>query len=632
MRASPGRGRSVPAQAGHTAAASAKRGRDKPDGASPLPHGPTAAHGDSLPTADEIRTALRALLDDPRFVASARNRRFLAYVVEEELQGRGQHIKAYRVAVEAFRRPRDFDPDLDPIVRIEAGRLRRGLEQYYEEHTDAAAWRFSIPKGAYRPRFERTGPAAPDHAAMPEAAGDDGRLGPAAPAGARTGVQAEWKRRPFLLAMLFGATLAATFLAALGYHGLEKPPQRAPAGTAGPAILVPPFAALDGDAGTARLALGLTRDVVDRLLRFRSFDVYGPALYEDALGRGGVDFARLAERVRAGYVVEGTLRRAADRIVVIVQLKERTTGRYLWTYRAENALAAEEVFASLFDVASQIATTLGQPYGVVNRAEWLQRQPHSIGAYQCVLQAHDYYRSIDARGHAGARDCLERAVATDPTYAAAWVMLAWVYLDEARYRLNPRPALYDAETKAREAVDRALTLDSEQGMALDALSVLQFRAGDMAGFRATGAKMIALNPNDPDLAADYGSRLAFSGNWEAGMPLVRRALELALEPPGTYHMVLAWDHYRQRDYQAALREAEKIRMPEFQLAVLTRAAIYGQLGMRREASAALADLRRLRPDLAEDPRPWLLSLHFERAFADSLAEGVGKAGRLDARR
>ena len=67
------------------------------------------------------------------------------------------------------------------------------------------------------------------------------------------------------------------------------------------------------------------------------------------------------------------------------------------------------------------------------------------------------------------RDCLEHAAATEPNYAAAWVMLAWVYLDEARYRLNPRPELYDAETKAREAVERALALDPEQEMGLDAL-------------------------------------------------------------------------------------------------------------------------------------------------------------------
>ena len=113
----------------------------------------------------------------------------------------------------------------------------------------------------------------------------------------------------------------------------------------------------------------------------------------------------------------------------------------------------------------------------------------------------------------------------------------------------------------------------------------------MAAFAATGDKMIALNPNDPDLAADYGSRLAFSGDWEAGMPLMRRAIELAVEPPGTYYMVLAWDHYRRGDYPAALREAEQIDMPEFQLGILTRrvAGRSGQASPRsRGGPASLA--------------------------------------------
>ncbi|MGD9508701.1 MAG: hypothetical protein AB7I59_00910 [Geminicoccaceae bacterium] len=559
-----------------------------------------AAGQDVAPLGAELRAALRELIDDPRFAASERNRRFLAYVVEEELQGRGPHIRAYNVAVDVFRRPPDFDANLDPIVRIEAGRLRQALARYYEEVAPAATWRIVIPKGAYRPRFER-----------------------AAPAGTLAG-----RLRPQPVAAgLLALAVAATLWLAL----TERWPGPAPPATAAPAILVVPFAVLEGGADAARLARGLTGDVVDRLARFRSFEIFGPPVYRHALDEGSIDLARVAEHVHADYLVEGTLRQTPDRITVTVQLKEQATGRYLWTYRADNRLdAAQDVFASLFDIAGQIASTLGQPLGIVNRAEWLERQPRSLSAYQCVLQAHDYYRSIDAAGHAAARDCLEAAVAADPSYAAAWVMLAWVYLDEARYRLNPRPELYDAETRAREAVERALALDPEQEMALDALSVLQFRAGDMAAFRRTGERMLALNPNDPDLAADFGGRLAFSGDWKRGMPLVRRAMALAIKPPGTYHMALAWDHYRRGDYPAALLEADRIQMPEFQMGLLTRAAIYGQLGMQPEAAAAMAQLRRLRPDLAANPRPWLLGLHFEPAFADRLAEGVTKAGGLAA--
>ena len=557
---------------------------------------------------EAVRLALRKLLADSRFAASDRNRRFLAYVVEEELQGRGEHIRAYNVAVNVFQRPPGFDPGLDPIVRVEAGRLRQALTSYYEEAPSLGPWRILVPKGAYRPCFEAV---TPRPAPAP--------MAPSLPAGR------PWSR----IAAAGLLALALAVVVWLAATQRDYGPNAAAA--AAPAILVAPFTVLEGDEETGRLARGLTRDVVDRLSRFRSFDIYGPAIYQRAIDSGELDFARVADRLHTGYVVEGALRRLPDRLVINVLLKEQATGRYLWTYRADNRLAdAQDLFASLFDIASQIASTLGQPLGIVNRSEWLRRQPHSMSAYRCVLQAHDYYRSIDAAGHAAARSCLEAAVAADPSYAAAWVMLAWVYLDEARYRLNPRPELYDAEARAREAVERALALDPEQEMALDALSVLQFRAGDMAAFRRTGEKMLGLNPNDPDLAADFGGRLAFSGDWDSGMPLVRRAIDLSIEPSGTYYMALAWDLYRRGDDVAALRQAERIRMPEFQMGLVTCAAIYGQLGMQPEAAETMGRLRRLRPDLADDPGPWLLGLHFEPSFATRLAEGVRRAARLAA--
>jgi hypothetical protein len=81
------------------------------------------------PTAEEVKTYLRELLGRSAFDASERNRRFLSYVVQETLEGRANRIKAYNVALAAFDRTEDFDPLTDPIVRIEAARLRRSLRR-----------------------------------------------------------------------------------------------------------------------------------------------------------------------------------------------------------------------------------------------------------------------------------------------------------------------------------------------------------------------------------------------------------------------------------------------------------------------------------------------------------------------
>jgi adenylate cyclase len=80
------------------------------------------------PTQSEVRESLQKVLASSAFTASIRNRRFLSYVVEETLEGRGDRIKAYSIALAAFDRNEDFNPLSDPIVRIEASRLRRSLE------------------------------------------------------------------------------------------------------------------------------------------------------------------------------------------------------------------------------------------------------------------------------------------------------------------------------------------------------------------------------------------------------------------------------------------------------------------------------------------------------------------------
>ena len=92
------------------------------------------------------------------FDATGREHRFLSYVVEETLAGRGDRIKAYSIAVEVFGRDVSFDPQTDPIVRIEAGHLRRALERYYLTAGQADPILITIPKGGYVPTFSLRSP------------------------------------------------------------------------------------------------------------------------------------------------------------------------------------------------------------------------------------------------------------------------------------------------------------------------------------------------------------------------------------------------------------------------------------------------------------------------------------------
>ena len=152
--------------------------------ASSVQHG--ASVGDA-PSADEIRTQMRRILADPTLQASPRRRELLRFVVEETLAGRAGLLKGFTIALAVFGRKDDFDPQADPVVRVEVRRLRRDLDSYYVAAGSRDPLRITIPKGGYVPHFEwreqpspgSTAPAAEPAAAMvqPSSPGTRGRAG-----------------------------------------------------------------------------------------------------------------------------------------------------------------------------------------------------------------------------------------------------------------------------------------------------------------------------------------------------------------------------------------------------------------------------------------------------------------------
>ena len=121
---------------------------------SPDPATDPAGHGGRLaPSGEAVKQELERILASPDFVASDRLKRFLRFVVEEALAGRGDRLHGYPIALEVLGRDASFDPQTDPVVRMEAGRLRRRLERYYLGAGQSDPVRIDMPKGGYAPTF-----------------------------------------------------------------------------------------------------------------------------------------------------------------------------------------------------------------------------------------------------------------------------------------------------------------------------------------------------------------------------------------------------------------------------------------------------------------------------------------------
>ena len=158
-----------------------------------------------------MRGELERILGSPGFDASARNRRFLEYILEETLAGRADRLKGTSIAIDVFGRDGTIDPQHDPVVRIEAAKLRRRPERYYLTAGREDPIRIDIPKGGYVPTFERREPALPDPAAVAPA-GERAAAVAAIPA--HGNLRSRW---PWLATGL----LAGSLLGALGWFGAD---------------------------------------------------------------------------------------------------------------------------------------------------------------------------------------------------------------------------------------------------------------------------------------------------------------------------------------------------------------------------------------------------------------------------
>jgi TolB-like protein/Flp pilus assembly protein TadD len=201
-------------------------------------------------------------------------------------------------------------------------------------------------------------------------------------------------------------------------------------------------------------------------------------------------------------------------------------------------------------------------------------------------------------------------------------MLASIYFDEYAQGYNPRPNPLDrAYATAQRAVEAAPT----NNLGHYVLALVLFFKKDFLAFRLTAERAIALNKMDASTTAYLGILLAYSGDWDRGLAIVRRAMELNPHHPGWYHFPIAYSYYRQSDYRSALENALKINMPGYVWFHVLLAAIYGQLGDEKRAAVSLRALGEVMPDFGQIARQQC-SRWLDDELADHVLEGLRKAG------
>ena len=340
-------------------------------------------------------------------------------------------------------------------------------------------------------------------------------------------------------------------------------------------------------------------------------------------------YQELHRELGVRYVLDGSVREADGRIRVTARLSDTTTGAQLWASAYEDVGSGADLFQVQSDIARRVATEVAQPYGIIASAD-LQlmrgKAPESLSAYQCVLQVLDYYRHMSPTRVEGARGCLERATESDPEYADAWALLGMSYLDQIRLRMAPRSHDQDVLDRALHAAQRAAEIAPDGALAYRSLLLVHSFRGETEDAVAAGERAVAVSPNNAEVLAEFGMRLALMGQWERGIALIDEAFARNPVHPGWYHTAPALNFYRQGRYAEALEEARQIDAPGWVHNHTILAMIYGQLGQEEEARAAARRILELDPDFEANAWYELQLRNIPEPMAEHMVEGLRKAG------
>ncbi|UCD67328.1 MAG: tetratricopeptide repeat protein, partial [Betaproteobacteria bacterium] len=392
----------------------------------------------------------------------------------------------------------------------------------------------------------------------------------------------------------------------------------------GPTVAVMPFDNLSGDAQQEYFAAGLTEELINQLTRFRDLRVIARNTTSNYKSRGAT-LPVLHQELGTRYVVEGGVQRDRDTVRVILKLMDASDGTNLWGKTYNRDLTAASLFEIQDEIVTSVAATIGGFQGVVLRSalrDVADRQFDSLASIDCRLRLVSYYDKISAEAHDIIRNCAEKVVDHDPDSPGAWYTLAWIYLDEHRFNLNPRPHSLE---RALEAATRAVKANPQDSAAHLILGVVHYISGDLDSFRSSVDKALSLNPNDTLTLALGGQFLVFIGDEERGMAMAGKAVALNPEHPSWYHFT-GWKYnFTHGDDEAALAEHHKIGWDNF-WAQAHSAAIYAHLGRTDEARKSVEKLNKMYPNFEdhywEEIGKWSMSDQFLRRHSD----GLRKAG------
>ena len=387
-----------------------------------------------------------------------------------------------------------------------------------------------------------------------------------------------------------------------------------------PSVAVLPFANLSGDPEQRYFSDGITEDLITELSRFRSVTVIGRNscfVYRDK----PLDARQIGRELGAEYILEGSVRRAVERIRITAQLVEATTGREVWAERYDRELG--DLFTVQDAVTQAIVATLPGRIEEAEARAAQRKRPENLNAYECYLRGLAQFHEFDFKESPPVREMFERAIALDPTLARAYAMLAAM---EMRHWWAYRSS--QSLDKAFMLAQKSVQLDPNDAFCQRSLGYVCLERHRLEDAAFHIRRALALNPNNSYTAICLAELLAYNGQPDEALSWVDKAFRLDPFAPQSYHSFTGMILFAAGDYTNAILSFGRITRGLSPWECLYVIACYGHLGQLEKAQPIIALYYSLNPGLS-------LVDHASRepfkneADLNHLLDGLSKAGLPD---
>ncbi len=396
-----------------------------------------------------------------------------------------------------------------------------------------------------------------------------------------------------------------------------------------PSIAVLPFDNISGDPEQEYFSDGITEEIITALSKVpKMFVIARNSTF--TYKSKPVKVQQVGEELGVKYVLEGSVRKAGNRVRITAQLVDTVTGHHLWAERYERDL--KDVFALQDEITYKILTALQVTLTEGEQVQVWATRTDNLDAFLKYLQARRHFGLFTREGYVLARQVAQEAINLDKKYPDPYVLIAWSHWSDGRFGWSESRT--ESFKQAYLTAQKAQALDDAHPGVHILLGGLHLYQRQFDKAIAEGQRALALGPNDAEIHAIMAHILRFAGRFEEAIVLVQKALRLQPSYTSWYLAELAMCYYYVGKHEEAIRAAEEF----FDLAVSRGekfisyyyyaivAMNYIRLGRDREAREAATEIMRLFPGYSlEWDRQFSVykdSEHLQRQHEDLRKAGV----------